>query len=53
MEDRQEVRWSFAEVNQTGNFPCFGGRFEMSNSEFCYFYVCVTVILFYFIHTKN
>ena len=57
MEDRQEVRWSFAEVNQTGNpptnFPCFGGRFEMPNSEFCNFYVCVTVILFYFFHTKN
>ena len=59
MEHRQEARLSFAEVDQTGKsphqLPCFGGRFEMSNSGFCYFYVCqgffffvvVVVVLFF------
>ena len=51
MEDRQEVRWSFAEVNQTGNpLPIFlvvEGDLKCKTRSFVIF-MCVSR-LFYFI----
>ena len=56
MEDRQEVRWSFAEVNQTGNPPTnflvLEGDLKCQTRCFVIFYVCHGYFMLFFSYQK-